>query len=197
MGDLTWSIPQEPARQHANERVDDARQTDKSASMRHKLPHPTGRIRDNAQEKSRGPHNNRLAITLLFSEIFSLSAGGMIVPGYFALALDNPLAVCLTVLVALATWGIVKGISQFTILYGRRRVVLMVLLGFILGQSLQLLVAPAPAAMPIAPIIGMIIPGLIALWIERQGIVETLSVLCLCSVLVRLTLILVGVEVTA
>lgn len=138
-----------------------------------------------------------LAITLLFSEIFSLSAGGMIVPGYFALALDNPLAVGLTVLVALATWGIVKGISQFTILYGRRRVVLMVLLGFVLGQSLQLLVAPTPDAMPIAPIIGMIIPGLIALWIERQGIVETLSVLCLCSVLVRLTLILVGVEVMA
>lgn len=138
-----------------------------------------------------------LAVTLLFSEWFGLSAGGMIVPGYFALSLDAPQAVFLTMLVALATWGVVKGISRFTILYGRRRVALMVLIGFLLAQLLQsfVLQPPEPGALP--PIIGMIIPGLIALWIERQGVVETLSVLCICSVTVRLALIVVGVEVLA
>lgn len=138
-----------------------------------------------------------LAITLLFSEWFGLSAGGMIVPGYFALSLEAPHAVCLTLLVALATWGIVKGISRFTILYGRRRVALMVLVGFVLAQLLQSFLAQPPEAGMLPPIIGMIIPGLIALWIERQGVVETLSVVCICSVAVRLSLIVVGVEVMA
>lgn len=138
-----------------------------------------------------------LAITLLFSEWFGLSAGGMIVPGYFALSLEAPHAVCLTLLVALATWGIVKGISRFTILYGRRRVALMVLVGFLLAQLLQSFLAQPPEAGMLPPIIGMIIPGLIALWIERQGVVETLSVVCICSVAVRLSLIVVGVEVMA
>ncbi len=34
-----------------------------------------------------------LIVSLLFTEAFGLSAGGMIVPGYFALSLNQPLAV--------------------------------------------------------------------------------------------------------
>ena len=40
-------------------------------------------------------------------------------------------------------------------------------------------------------VIGYIIPGLIAIWIDRQGLVETLSALLTASVVVRLILILV------
>jgi poly-gamma-glutamate biosynthesis protein PgsC/CapC len=103
--------------------------------------------------------------------------------------------VSLTVAVALLTWAIAWGVSRITILYGRRRVVFMVLTGFVLGQLVRSLMLHD--ADPSAPIIGLIIPGLIALWIERQGVVETLSVLCICSVTVRLTLIVIGVEVVA
>ena len=39
-------------------------------------------------------------------------------------------------------------------------------------------------------VIGYIIPGLIALWFNRQGILQTLSALIVTSVLVRMTLIL-------
>ncbi|MEZ5302915.1 MAG: poly-gamma-glutamate biosynthesis protein PgsC/CapC [Verrucomicrobiales bacterium] len=35
-------------------------------------------------------------------------------------------------------------------------------------------------------VIGYIIPGLIALWLDRQGIVETLSTLAAASVVVRI-----------
>ena len=38
-------------------------------------------------------------------------------------------------------------------------------------------------------VIGYIIPGLIALWFNRQGILPTLSALLITSVLVRLVLI--------
>ncbi len=41
------------------------------------------------------------------------------------------------------------------------------------------------------------IPGLIALWIERQGLVETLAALLTASAVVRLVLVVVGVELAA
>ena len=44
-------------------------------------------------------------------------------------------------------------------------------------------------------VIGFIIPGLIALWMDRQGWVETLSPLLTSSVVVRLVLILMGMEI--
>ena len=43
--------------------------------------------------------------------------------------------------------------------------------------------------------IGFIIPGLIALWFDRQGMAGTLGSLATSTVLVRLILITLGVEV--
>ena len=44
-------------------------------------------------------------------------------------------------------------------------------------------------------VIGFIIPGLIALWMDRQGVMQTFGSLIIVSVIVRLTLILtVGAE---
>jgi hypothetical protein len=39
-------------------------------------------------------------------------------------------------------------------------------------------------------IIGYIIPGLIGIWIDRQGLIETVSALLIAAVVVRLLLIL-------
>lgn len=40
-------------------------------------------------------------------------------------------------------------------------------------------------------VIGYIIPGLMAIWYDRQGIIQTLSTLCIVSIVVRLLLILI------
>ena len=40
-----------------------------------------------------------------------------------------------------------------------------------------------------------IIPGLIAIWIDRQGLVETFSIMAIASIVVRLVLITLGLEV--
>lgn len=138
-----------------------------------------------------------LVVTLLFSELFGLAAGGMVVPGYVALNLDNPLAIIATLLASLATYGIVRWLSQWIIVYGRRRTVLMILVGFTMGALVRFLPAAAlalPGLEGVAAgqmaVIGFIIPGLIAIWIDRQGIVETYSVVLTTSVVVRLVLIL-------
>ena len=61
-------------------------------------------------------------VSLLFTEAFGLAAGGMIVPGYFALNFHRPLDIVLTLTVALAAYLVVHGISKFSIIYGRRRI---------------------------------------------------------------------------
>jgi poly-gamma-glutamate biosynthesis protein PgsC/CapC len=143
-----------------------------------------------------------LVVSLLFTECFGLSAGGMIVPGYLALQLDRPLSVLVTLLTAAATFLLVRAISQVAIVYGRRRIVLMVLVGFLLGSLWRALpawtgmLAADPANMPDCfCVIGYIIPGLIALWMDRQGWLETISPLMTSSVVVRLVLLIAGVEV--
>jgi poly-gamma-glutamate biosynthesis protein PgsC/CapC len=146
-----------------------------------------------------------LVVSLLFTELFGLTAGGMVVPGYLALSLDEPASVVLTLAAAITTFFIVKGISKVAIVYGRRRIVLMILFGFIIGGLIRA-VPVAAATMSSAPemigghdasVIGFIIPGLIALWFDRQGIVETVSILLTTSIVVRLSLILLGLEVPA
>lgn len=147
-----------------------------------------------------------LIVSLLFTEWFGLSGGGMIVPGYLALYVDRPGSILLTLGAACVTYGIVKVISQMAIVYGRRRIVLMMLFGFLVGGALRSAVAFSgnacgSASLPLDGgcfcVIGFIIPGLIALWMDRQGIVETLSPLMISTVLVRLVLIAIGMEVLA
>jgi gamma-polyglutamate biosynthesis protein CapC len=133
-----------------------------------------------------------LAISLLFTEMFGIAAGGMIVPGYIALGLHRPFDVALTVGAGFATFAIVHTLSSFVIIYGRRRTVMMILIGYLIGMLVRWSTGSLGALGGIElDVIGFIIPGLIAIWLDRQGIVETLAALLTASVVVRLILILV------
>jgi poly-gamma-glutamate biosynthesis protein PgsC/CapC len=133
-----------------------------------------------------------LVISLAFSEILGLAAGGMVVPGYVALYLDRPLIVILTLLVSYLTYFIVHSLSAVMIIYGRRRTVLMILVGFLMGTLLRSWGAiELPVRTVDLTVIGYIIPGLIAIWIDRQGLVESFSALIIASAIVRMVLILV------
>jgi poly-gamma-glutamate biosynthesis protein PgsC/CapC len=139
-----------------------------------------------------------LAVSLLFSELFGLAAGGMVVPGYFALALSRPVDVILTLSAAMATYMIVHLMSTFIIVYGKRRTVLMILVGYLVRMlftyiPMDLLAPVARFASPSTEyqVIGFIIPGLIAIWFDRQGWIETLCALVTAAVAIRLVLILV------
>jgi poly-gamma-glutamate biosynthesis protein PgsC/CapC len=133
-----------------------------------------------------------LVISLIFSEILGLAAGGMVVPGYIALYLDQPLRIMGTLLAASAAFLLVRFLSHFMIIYGRRRLVLVILLGFLFGYvSRQIpLIEMKDEALALQAI-GYIIPGLIANWMERQGVVETITTMIMAGFLVRLLMILV------
>ena len=142
-----------------------------------------------------------LVVSLLFSEMFGLAAGGMVVPGYFALHLDKPAGIFITIAAALATYFIVHLLSMIVIIYGKRRTVLMILVGYILRMFLDFAAIDSSAVFEAFTsselvVIGYIIPGLIAIWIDRQGLIETISTLLTASVVVRLILIIVfGTEI--
>jgi poly-gamma-glutamate biosynthesis protein PgsC/CapC len=133
-----------------------------------------------------------LVVSLFFSEILGLTAGGMVVPGYVALYLDRPVTIILTLAGSYLTYFIVHSLSAVMIIYGRRRTVLMILVGFAMGFLIRSL---SPLELPMGAIdltiIGYIIPGLIAIWIDRQGLVESLSALIIASTIVRLLLIII------
>lgn len=139
-----------------------------------------------------------LAVSLIFSELFGLAAGGMVVPGYFALFLHRPLDILVTVAAALATYLVVQLLGTFVIIYGKRRTVLMILTGYLIGMFVDYLAIEELAILRTTrlagadfSVIGFIIPGLIAIWFDRQGVVETLSALATASVVIRLILILI------
>ena len=134
-----------------------------------------------------------LLISLIFSETLGLAAGGMVVPGYVALLVHEPLRLLGTIIVSLATLGSLKLLSRYALIYGRRRIVVAVLFGFVYGAlSREFLVFHLRDGTLEFQTIGYIIPGLIANWMERQGIVETLAVMVTTAVLVRLCLMLIG-----
>ncbi|MGC9361623.1 MAG: poly-gamma-glutamate biosynthesis protein PgsC [Candidatus Syntrophosphaera sp.] len=131
-------------------------------------------------------------ISLIFSELLGASAGGIVVPGYIAMYLDKPMQILGTLLVSLLTWAIIRIVSQFTLIYGKRRMVLSILVGFILGWATRLMVVENFTVYTYQmQSIGYIIPGLIANWFERQGFIKTLASMGVAAILVRLILIVV------
>lgn len=124
-----------------------------------------------------------LVLALLWAEITDVSPGGLIVPGYFALYLGQPLRLAITLAVALATLAVYRILVPRLILFGRRRFVLLVLVGAVLSQAWVLLLPRAFAAPAGLHVIGLIIPGILASSLARQKVLPTLASLLAVSTL--------------
>src|SRR5690554_2011909 len=107
--------------------------------------------------------------------------------------LHRPTMIIGTIAVSLATLILIKLISSVTLLYGKRRMVLSILIGFILGWATRNIIFINVTIYDLKmQSIGYIIPGLIANWMERQGIFRTLFTMIIAAVLVRLILIIIA-----
>jgi poly-gamma-glutamate biosynthesis protein PgsC/CapC len=131
-----------------------------------------------------------IIISFVFYEIVGFSPGGIVVPGYIALFFDQPARILVTLLVSLLTYLVVNWLSNFIILYGRRRFMTMILIGFLLKWFLEDIIIKMPIPGLELQSIGYIIPGLIANEMRRQGILPTIYSLAIVSTLVRLILLL-------
>jgi poly-gamma-glutamate biosynthesis protein PgsC/CapC len=132
-----------------------------------------------------------MVLSLIFTETLGVTAGGIIVPGYIALYMDDPIKIIVTFLISIIVFLIIKMLSNFMLIYGKRRLVLALLLGFILGYLSKIYLSDVSASHDLS-VIGNIIPGLIASWIDRQGILRTVSVILITSSIVAMILIIIS-----
>jgi poly-gamma-glutamate biosynthesis protein PgsC/CapC len=133
-------------------------------------------------------------LSMILYELIGVSAGGIVVPGYVALQMHAPERLLGTFLASLMTYLVIKLVSRFVFLYGRRRLVMSILLGFLFGYLSRqayfwdLLHYHLDTHMQA---VGFIIPGLIANWMERQGVWKTVLALLLVASAVRLVLMII------
>lgn len=131
-------------------------------------------------------------LSLIMTEMIGLAAGGIVVPGYIALVLHNPIQVISTIVAGIVTFLVIKVLSFYLIIYGRRLLIVSILVGYLIAYFTK--VTPILAVNSLSlniETVGFVIPGLIAYWMARQGIIPTLSAMIIVSSFVRLVIIII------
>ena len=127
-----------------------------------------------------------MVLSILATETLGVTAGGIIVPGYIALYIHEPFKIIITFSVSLLVLFIIRFLSNYIFIYGKRRLVLSLILGFFFGYLSKIYLDSDLSS------IGNIIPGLLASWMDRQGVIRTSSVILMTAGTVQLLLILIS-----
>jgi poly-gamma-glutamate biosynthesis protein PgsC/CapC len=123
-----------------------------------------------------------LLLSLLYVSVTGLYPGGIIVPSYLVLFIDQPARIAGSLITAFLTLLCFRLASRYLIIFGRRKFVLMVLIG---GIWTLLWLRMLPMLFPLSfefRVIGWVIPGLIANSFEKQGVIVTTASLVTVTV---------------
>lgn len=132
-----------------------------------------------------------VVLSLIFAEKFGINPAGLVVPGYLALIFDQPIMLLSVLIISCLTYFIVSnGISKWVILYGRRKFAAMILTGMVIKFIFDLLYPLTPFEMVEVSGIGVVIPGIIANTIQKQGVAITLSTTMLLTCITYIILFL-------
>lgn len=134
-----------------------------------------------------------IIVGFIFYEVTGISPGGVIAPGYIALYLHQPKKILVTLCIAAVVWGCLELCSRYLIVYGRRKLLLALLLSFCFKLALEQWIQPIQQFPFDIQSIGYIIPGLIANEIARQKFLPTILSLGIVSVMAYCVLLLVSV----
>lgn len=117
-----------------------------------------------------------VVLSLIFAERTGIVPAGLVVPGYLALIFDQPLFLVMVLFISILTYIIVTyGVSRFTILYGRRKFAAMLITGIILKLIFDFFYPVMSFEIYEFRGIGVIVPGLIANTMQKQGVWVTLG----------------------
>lgn len=123
-----------------------------------------------------------VTLSLIFTEKTGVLPAGLVVPGYLALVFNQPVFMVVVLLISILTYLIVThGIGRWVILYGRRKFVAMLITGICLKLILDYFYPVMPFEIFEFRGIGIIVPGLIANTIQKQGMPLTLGSTLLLS----------------
>ena len=134
-----------------------------------------------------------MVLSLFLTETLGVTAGGIIVHGYIAMNLESPDRLIITFGISILTFLIIKLLSKFIMVYGKRRLVLALLIGFLFGylsRSENMITANLGTTDFI--VIGNIIPGLIANWMDRQGVLRTISTVLITAGITKLCIMTIS-----
>lgn len=116
-----------------------------------------------------------VVVSLIYAERTGVIPAGLVVPGYLALVFDQVIFVAAIFLLSFLTFlAVDRGIDRYVILYGRRRFVAMLSVGILLKLAFDALYPAMPFVVFEFRGIGVIVPGLIANAIHRQGVPHTM-----------------------
>ncbi|MCF8346230.1 MAG: poly-gamma-glutamate biosynthesis protein PgsC [Bacteroidales bacterium] len=122
----------------------------------------------------------------IFYELTGISPGGVVAPAYIAMFIYQPGKIAVTIALALIIYAIIRLLTSRYILFGRRKLLLAVVLGFLLKLAIDFFIQPIPALRLDLQSIGYIIPGLIANEMTRQKVVPTFLALGIVSIMIFL-----------
>lgn len=123
-----------------------------------------------------------LLLSLAFVSVTGVYAGGIIVPAYMVLFLDQPGRLASILAAALVAYAAVAILSRYLLLFGRRQFAVAILCGAV---CMMLISTAAPSLIPSATefkVLGWVIPGLIAQAFRRQGALLTSSAIVTVTV---------------
>ena len=130
-----------------------------------------------------------IIVSIIFYEITEISPGGLIVPAYIAFYINNPQRIIITILAGILTFFIVKIISNHTIVYGRRKFALCIMISFVIRFIIKYfniyIVNEYEIYMLSGSVIGIIIPGIMAQEMDRHGVIKTVSSLMILSIFIK------------
>ena len=131
-----------------------------------------------------------ILVSLFITETTGFSPGGIVVAGYLALFARQPVWLAGTLVVALASWGVVRLLSRHLLLYGRRLFAMHLLTGLLMGQAVMLYGRGWAEWDWGVNVIGWIVPGLLSRDFDRQGFLPTLAATALAVALIWLVAML-------
>ncbi|MFC1725881.1 poly-gamma-glutamate biosynthesis protein PgsC/CapC [candidate division KSB1 bacterium] len=123
-----------------------------------------------------------LLVTLGFISLLRIIPGGIIVPSYLVLFLDQPERIAGILIASLLTFVCYRIASRFMLIFGSRKFVFMFLIG---GLWAILCLRLFPLIFPVSPefrVIGWVIPGFIANNMDSQGVTVTTASLITVTV---------------
>lgn len=130
-----------------------------------------------------------IILSIIFYEITEISPGGLIVPAYIAFYINTPQRIIITIIAGILTFLIVRFISNHTIIYGRRKFALCIMISFMIRLVVKYfniyIVNEYEIYILGGSIIGVIIPGIMAQEMDRHGIVRTISSLMILSIFIK------------
>jgi poly-gamma-glutamate biosynthesis protein PgsC/CapC len=116
-----------------------------------------------------------IAVSLIFTELTGISAGGIVVPAYLALTVNQPSILISTVAIGILSYVAVEfGLSRIMMLYGKRKFVAFIFIALILRILLNLILGGIFDAIDALTSVGVITAALIASTISKQGVKFTL-----------------------